>query len=338
MSKTALAVFLSLVTVLASVGYPQTQIRARVDLVEVPVTVRGENGKLVTGLTKDDFVVSEDGKPQTITNFDIDPQPLSAAIVVDSGMTATQLNWLYPPGAEPILLTLASSFSSDDQMIAFRYDGKVHKLSEFTNDPAVIAKSFDVLQEVAKTRPEAPRDLLGEKGPRFLRSILNALGAGKQNALKPRASGHLHDAIHEAAVALQSHPASKEDRRKVVVIISDGRVVGRNDYSIAQNTTLLLQEQIQVYGVSAEFATFGSYQMLTNYAQATGGDVYPGTSPKTLEASFGKVTEQARNQYVLGYVSSNRAGLGGVFRTITVQTKSKKQKVIHRRGYLQLPV
>jgi VWFA-related protein len=318
-----------------SASYLRSQIRAGVALVVVPVTVRGQDGKLVAGLTKDDFLVSEDGKPQIITNFDVDPQPLSAAIVVDSGMNATQLNWLYPPGSTSILFTLASNFASDDQMIPFRYDGKVYKLSDFTNDPAVIENSFEVLKEIAKSRPEAPRDLLGEKGPRLLRSIINLLGAGKQNALKPRASGHLHDAIHEAVVALQTQP---EERRKIIVIISDGRVVGTEDYSFAQNTTLLLKEQVQVYGVCTDFATFGSWQTLTDYAKATGGDVYPGTSTNTLEASFGKLTEQARNQYVLGYVSSNRAGLGGVFRTITVQTKSKKQKVIHRRGYLQLSV
>jgi hypothetical protein len=101
---------------------------------------------------------------------------------------------------------------------------------------------------------------------------------------------------------------------------------------------LLLKEQIQVYGVSADFGTFGSFQALSDYARVTGGDVYPGTSTKSLEASFSRVTEQARNQYVLGYVSSNRAGRGGVFRTISVRTKSAKQNVIHRRGYLQLPV
>src|SRR4030095_5156966 len=147
MFKTPLTVLLSLAWATASAGYLHSQIRARVDLVVVPATVRGEDGKLITGLTRDDFFVSEDDKPQTITNFDADPQPLSAAIVVDDGMSATQLNWLFPPGAEPILFTLASTFSTDDQMIPFRYDGRVFKLSEFTNDPTAIEKSFGIVKE-----------------------------------------------------------------------------------------------------------------------------------------------------------------------------------------------
>jgi hypothetical protein len=140
----------------------------------------------------------------------------------------------------------------------------------------------------------------------------------------------LHDAVHTAAVALQDDP---ENRRKVIVVISDGRVVGNNDFSFDQNAALLFKHQIQVYGISA---AFGSSGMLTNYANASGGDVFAGTSTQTLEASFGQVTEQARNQYVLSYVSTNRPGRFGTFRTITVKTRSPKLKVIHRQGYLQL--
>ena len=73
----------------------RTQIRTQVDLVVVPVTVKDSKGKLVTGLTKEDFTIREDKKLQSITNFSIDPQPLSAAIVVDDGMNGNQLRRLY---------------------------------------------------------------------------------------------------------------------------------------------------------------------------------------------------------------------------------------------------
>ena len=48
-----------LITVLlliASGGYVRSQIRTRVDLVVVPVSVKDAKGKLVTGLTKDDLI------------------------------------------------------------------------------------------------------------------------------------------------------------------------------------------------------------------------------------------------------------------------------------------
>jgi hypothetical protein len=104
---------MALITMLTVSVLSQNQIRTNVDLVVVPVTVRGEDGKLIAGLTQDDFRLSEDGKEQKITNFDADPQSLSAAIVVDSGMTSTQLNWLYPQGSTPTLYTLLSNFKGN---------------------------------------------------------------------------------------------------------------------------------------------------------------------------------------------------------------------------------
>src|SRR5438093_9649934 len=68
------------------------KIRAKVDLVVVPVTVKGSGDKLITGLTKDDFTIFEDGRRQTITNFSNDPVPLSAAVVVDTGLAAGSLS------------------------------------------------------------------------------------------------------------------------------------------------------------------------------------------------------------------------------------------------------
>src|SRR5215510_7926832 len=98
--------FLILIVVLALAASARSQIRARVDLVVVPVTVRNSEGKLIAGLSKEDFVVREDNKPQTIESFDTDPWPLSAAIVIDDGMSGTKLKMLYPPFAPPVFVAL----------------------------------------------------------------------------------------------------------------------------------------------------------------------------------------------------------------------------------------
>src|SRR2546428_13645132 len=66
---------------LAAVAYAQEfKIRAKIDLVVVPVTVKGAGDKLVTSLAKQDFVIFEDGRRQTITDFTSDPVPLSAGL------------------------------------------------------------------------------------------------------------------------------------------------------------------------------------------------------------------------------------------------------------------
>jgi hypothetical protein len=99
---------------------------------------------------------------------------------------------------------------------------------------------------------------------------------------------------------------------------------------------LLLKNEIQVYGISAEFGRPGSFGKLSEYAGPTGGDVYPGTSTPSMEAAFGRITEQARNQYILTYVSNNLTDRA-VFRTINVKTRSSNDTVTHRSGYMQYP-
>jgi VWFA-related protein len=356
----AFKVFLLTIAVsLPSARSAVSQIRAQVDLVVVPVNIRDSGGKLVTGLKKDDFTIYEDGKLQKISQFDIDPQPLSAAILIDDGMSATMLRRLFPKGSPPLWVTLMAGFGPNDEMIAFRYDHEVHKLSDFTNDSAAIEESFREIAKFIEVRPNDPTDVLGERGPGFLRSIIKVLewghgdggGGGDDGGIKTpnttipaqpssRRSGSrpsdrvMHDAIYEAAIALQDRPTN---RRKIIVIISDGKALGDNVHTLPENTDLLLKNEIQFYGVSMDFATFGSFGLLTNYARATGGDVFPGTSTKSLETAFNQLTEQARYQYVLSYVSNNEAGPLAVFRTIAVNTRSSKLKVTHRKGYTQQP-
>src|SRR5215467_3311352 len=188
-------VFLAVVLLTFGADELRTQIRAQVDLVVVPVTVKDSNGKLVTGLTKEDFTIREDKALQSITNFSIDPQPLSAAIVVDDGMNGNQLRRLYPRFSPSVFTTLGAGFTSNDRMVAFRYDSHIYRLSAFTGDPDAIEKSFKSVQDIAVTRPDETADMLGEKGPRALRSVINILGS----TMPSERPGYeaLNDALYE---------------------------------------------------------------------------------------------------------------------------------------------
>ena len=96
-------------------GYGQDYpIRTRVDLVVVPVTVKGSGGRLITGLTQDDFIVLEDGRKQIITNFTADPVPLSAAVLVDTGLTPGSLSKVqHSPGRSAISMRSRSTASTN---------------------------------------------------------------------------------------------------------------------------------------------------------------------------------------------------------------------------------
>ncbi|HVZ22431.1 MAG TPA: hypothetical protein VG871_15265, partial [Vicinamibacterales bacterium] len=56
-------------TTLAQQAAPQPVFRTATNLVLVDVVVRDRKGAIVTGLTKDDFQLTEDGRPQQILTF-----------------------------------------------------------------------------------------------------------------------------------------------------------------------------------------------------------------------------------------------------------------------------
>jgi Ca-activated chloride channel family protein len=58
--------------------------RARVDIVEVTVSVTDGNGRLITGLAKDDFQIFEDGVEQAITQFTDQRVPVSVELLLDA--------------------------------------------------------------------------------------------------------------------------------------------------------------------------------------------------------------------------------------------------------------
>ena len=58
----------------------QPVFRAGVDLVKVTATVTDGNGHAINGLTRDDFVVYDEGKPQEIVTFSSERPPVSLGI------------------------------------------------------------------------------------------------------------------------------------------------------------------------------------------------------------------------------------------------------------------
>jgi VWFA-related protein len=351
----AVLVFVSAATLLS-------QIKARVDLVVVPVSVRDSNGFLITELEKDDFTVLEDGRRQTISNFSKDAQPLSVAIVIDDGMSGNALKRL-----APLLPSVVAPFTPDDEMTSFRYDHVIWKLSEFTSDHSQIQKSFYELKEIADRRPDEPEPpaLYGKierKTPGFVKDLariftLGSVGAppalpnttattASATSRVAPASRTMHGAVYEAVMALQGRPA---DHRKIILLISDGAVSeprvsiapGQTTvHSFEKNVSLLLKSEIQVYSVHTLVDLLEKPSgVLDSYARATGGDVYGGRSESDMKFAFNRIAEQARTQYVLGYLSNNEPPAGGIYRKIEVKSgdPDQKRKVVHRIGYTQLP-
>src|SRR5678809_1743112 len=63
--------------------------KSGVELVNVTATVSDDNGHFVTGLTKDDFSIYEDGQPQDISQFSNERVPVSLGLLLDTSGSMT---------------------------------------------------------------------------------------------------------------------------------------------------------------------------------------------------------------------------------------------------------
>ena len=52
-------------------------------------TVTDDDGRFISGLTKDDFIVYDDGKPQEIETFSSERLPVSLAVLLDVSVSMT---------------------------------------------------------------------------------------------------------------------------------------------------------------------------------------------------------------------------------------------------------
>ena len=307
----------------------EIQLRSRVELVVVPVTVKGKNGKAATGLTQGDFTITEAGKKQHITSFSVEPVPLSAVLLIDTGVTETALTRV-----KNSLPTLMAGFAEDDEMAIYTFDKRVEKLMDFSSDREQIGRIFE---KVANANPSASSMSVGPfsmPGP-----VINGVPIipGVESATRTIAlpTKVLHDAIFQAAEDLSSREL---DRRRILFVASDGRNQNSlHSYDAALDRLLMHGVQTFVFGVDTSvFQRLRS--SLVNYASATGGEVCFSESQSSLESCYLLSTDEARNQYVLGYQSTNkRPGTRAVFREIKVQVKQSGVDVRHRKGYYQTP-
>jgi VWFA-related protein len=309
---------------------PRARIRTTVTLVVVPVTVKNSQGELVTDLQQSDFRVFEDGVEQPIALYSVDAFPLSAAILIDDDLkTGTAQK------VQKTLETLAGAFSASDEISLWRFDEVPEQVSaDFIADNDTLLtqlKRIDLSSSFpgvgSYTMTNGPRvNTAQPPGPAKVPTEAN----GHPN------TKHIDDAIFAAAEQLQNRP---RERRKIIFLISDGQNAKNNTHKYDETLKALLSADISVYAVGVGEAnmnrgiTFIGNNILAKYAHATGGDIfYGGASRENLEELYGRVSDQARNQYTIGY-SGAQTDRTKPYHTIEVRVKRPGLTLLTRDGY-----
>jgi Ca-activated chloride channel family protein len=268
-------------------------IRAEVEVVNILATVRNKKGQYVDNLTKNDFVVYEDGVKQNVEFFNFeagaDAQPLTIVLLIDtSGSVKDKLRFEQRAASEFLNETLRKD---KDMAAVVQFDSEINLIQDFTYD-------FDVLAE----------------------SILDMRAGGATK---------LYDAIFLAVEDLLVN----EVGRKVLVVLSDGAdtqslVSDREAIKAAQS------HDVVIFGIGVRSRDFGAdFGKLNKFAESTGGVFFKSKADLgRLREAFARINQEIKNQYSIGYVSSNLKK-ENTFRKIAVKVKKSGLKVIHRKGY-----
>ena len=122
----------------------QTTLRMDVKLVSVFVNVTDRNGAIVGGLTRDDFALAEDGRPQQISVFEKQSEmPLNLTLAIDtSGSVRKDLN----EEAAAARRFAHAILRHQDQMSVMQFATEVRALTPFTNNLSQIDRGLGQLR------------------------------------------------------------------------------------------------------------------------------------------------------------------------------------------------
>jgi Ca-activated chloride channel family protein len=269
-------------------------LRLDVKLVSLFVNVTDQKGAIIGGLTKDDFKITEDGRPQTIAVFERQSEmALNLTLAIDTSSSTYKDRYMEQQAAKKFVRAL---IRPQDQMSVIQFNTYVDELTGFTNNVAQIDHGLDHMR-----------------------------GAG---------GTALYDAIYLGSKGLGS-----KDGRKILVLVTDGGdTVKGSTYDDALEQAL--RNEVMIYSIidvpieaSAGRDLGGEHALITLSEQTGGKHFY--VDAGGLDKAFGRVSDDLRTQYMIGYYPRNQEP-GRVFHGIqvTVPRASKESfNIRSKTGY-----
>jgi VWFA-related protein len=256
-----------------------------VDLVELPVSVIDKEGNTIEGLQRENFQILEDNVAQQIALFKHEDIPLSLGLVVDSsGSMRTKKEKVYSAA-----LTFVKESNPDDQTFVVAFDSSAWLQQDFTGSMGDLVDALDNLD--------------------------------------PRLETAMYDAIYLSV----DHVKKGKLNKKALLVISDGED-NKSQWGfnkVLQHVQEALDVTIYAIGIfdeddSRSGGLFGkspqkkAREGLKEIAEASGGQAFFPKSIDDVEEICQRLARDLRNQYTLGYNSSNKKQ-DGSYRKITVK-------------------
>ena len=276
----------------------ETVFTADVSLVNLLVTVKDERGAPVADLTREDFRVTDGGKPQEIAVFEKRTnRPLSVALMVDASLsTAVELKFEREAASRFLANLLGAGSHPDDRAAVYKFSDYVEMLAPYTRRQGLLTKAL--------------------------------------NEVRPETGTSVYDGILLIAEELEQ----RGGRRVIVIVTDGGDTTSRVSFAdglkAAHDADAAIYPVIVVPIRSDAGRNTGGENALKTFARNTGGQAFIQHGAANLGEAFDEILRSLRTQYLIGYYppTHEKAPRDG-FRRIRVDAAPTGAAVLSRSGY-----
>ncbi|MPZ16757.1 MAG: VWA domain-containing protein [Luteitalea sp.] len=235
--------------------------KSSVATVPLYVTVTDGDGRLVPGLTQQDFEVYDNDKKQELTLFRSDVTPFTATVMLDTSLSMALLTELLKNATEQFVIRMLP----DDLARVGYFNDKIEFTSEFTNDRDALIRSLDHVDFGNPTR------------------LWDAVDFGL-DALEP---------LDERRVIVVFTDGDDTDsRRSRGDVLERTRATGIIVYAIGLDSELV---------VDGRRIRTSPDRGLRGLAEESGGGFFHLEKRDELGSAFTRVVQELHTQYVLGF-------------------------------------
>lgn len=309
-----------------------------VKVVSVLATVRDKDKKIVSDLTKDDFDLAEEGRPQTIKYFARETDlPLTLGLLVDTSLSQRDVLGDERTASRRFIEKVLRE--DRDQTFLIHFDHDTELLQDLTSSRAKLERALDNIELAQNDRPQMRR----------------SGGGGYPGGGGGRLAG---TTLYDAVLLASDELMRKRQGRKALILLTDGVDNGSKTplsqaIESAQRADTLVysilfagqegQQQLFSPGGFGGRRRGGGFpppqqrerpdgrKILERISRETGGGFFEVTKKLSIDQIYERIEEELRNQYSLGFTPDASGGSG--FRKITVTVKQKGMIVQTREGY-----
>jgi VWFA-related protein len=317
----------------AAASSPDAKFSTDVKVVNVLVTVHDKQGKIISDLAKDDFDLSEEGRPQTIRYFTRETDlPLTLGLLVDTSLSQRRVLGEEKDASRRFIEKVLRE--DRDQTFLIHFDHDTELLQDLTSSRARLERALDDVSLPDDARPQ-----------------FGGGGGGRRSNLPGTT---LYDAVLLASDELMR----KRMGRKALILLTDGvdngsKVSLRESIESAQRADTLVysiwftgeeQQSAQPFGgggfggrrrgggfPSAQTQRPDGKKILQQMSRETGGGFFEVSRKTSIDQIYDRIEEELRNQYSLGFTPDKTDNFG--FRRINVTVKRSGMIVQTREGY-----